>query len=371
MAYQRCAKSVLDNIGDPNITFDENGVSNYYSTAEAKYSNFVFSDSEATDRQEKIAEDIRKAGKGREYDCIIGLSGGVDSSYLAAWAKKYDLRPLAVHFDNGWNSEIAVRNIEKIVEKLDIDLYTYVVDWEEFVDIQRSFFKASVVDVEMITDNSHKAVSVKIAKKYKIPYNLHGGNFRTENMGPSTWSWNKQDIRNLKDIQKKFGTRNLKSYKYISDFRWELLSRTRLGLKVAKPLNNMNYRKDEAMKELQRDLDWQYYGGKHYESIFTKFYQAYYLPQKFNIDKRKVHLSSLILNQEITREEAIAELEKTLYDSADLKREKAYVLRKLGFTESEWEVIMKAPPRAHTYYASNARTRGIIAAFYRKLKSIL
>lgn len=371
MEFKRCQKSVLDNIGDPYITFNKEGVSNYFEKAAARYPDYVFSEKESEERQERMAETIRKAGKGRDYDCLLGLSGGVDSSYVAYWAKKYDLRPLAVHFDNGWNSEIAVRNIKNIVEKLDIDLLTYVVDWDEFVDLQRSFFKSSVVDVEMITDNSHKAVTVEVAKKYKIPYNLHGGNFRTENMGPKTWSWNKQDVLNIKDIQKKFGTRKIKSYKYISDFKWEFIRRTGLGLKVVQPLNNVNYRKFDAMEILKKEVGWEYYGGKHYESVFTKFYQAYYLPEKFNIDKRKVHLSSLILNEEITREDALIELQQPLYTESDLRKDKAYVLKKLGFSFEEWDNIMETPPRLHTDYDSNAKYRGFAESVYGKIKKFL
>ena len=364
----RCSKSVMDTQGDPDITFNEYGVCNYYEDAESRYSNFVYSPEESETKLIKLANEIKQEGKGNEYDCIIGLSGGVDSSYVAIWAVEMGLRPLAVHFDNGWNSEIAVNNIKKIIDKLGIDLYTYVVNWDEFADLQRSFFKASVVDVEMITDNSHKAVTVSIAKEYGIKYNLHGGNFRTENMMPPSWSWNKQDVLNIKDIHKKYGTRPLKTFKTISDLRWEFIKRTGFSLKLAMPLNLMNFRKDEAMDVLKEKVGWEYYGGKHYESVFTKFFQAYYLPEKFKIDKRKVHLSSLILNNEISREEAIIEISKPLYQEEELRRDKEYVLKKLGFSKDEWSRIMTEPVRSHDYYSSNVKFRNALTSIYNKFK---
>ncbi len=366
--YRICNKCVMDTVGDPNIEFDKDGVCQYYRGSEKSLPNFVFTDKQARINQEKLTNEIRTAGKGKEYDCLVGISGGVDSSYTAYWAKEMGLRPLAIHFDNGWNSETAVSNIENLVKKLDIDLYTYVVNWDEFADLQRSFFKASVVDVEMITDNSHKAVSLSVAKKYGIKYHIHGGNFRTENMMPPFWNWNKQDVRNIKSIHKRHGTIPIKSYKYITDSRWEIMRRLGVGGTFVMPLNQMNYSKTKAMELLKNRLGWRYYGGKHFESVFTKFYQAYYLPEKFNIDKRKVHYSSLILNGEISREAAIEELKSPPYKISERETDRAFVLKKLGFSESEWEEIMNTPPKRHLDYKSNYKTRKFIQGIYHKTK---
>lgn len=350
----------MDNVGDPDIRFDEQGVSNYWTEAEAKKPKFQLSESESAEKQRALVEMIKKEGKGKEYDCLIGLSGGVDSSYVAVWAKENGLRPLAVHFDNGWNSEIAVSNIKNICDKLDIELYTYVVDWEEFLDLQRAFIKASVVDIEMLTDNSHKAVSLSVAKEFGIKYLLSGANFATENIMPPSWNWNKQDLTNIKAIHKQFGERPMKSYKSISQTKWLFMKYTSMGLHYLTPLNLINFRKSDAMEELKEKVGWKYYGGKHYESVWTKFYQAYILPTKFNIDKRKIHLSSLILNKEISREEALLEMSKPLYNAEELKRDRQFVLKKLKFSEAEFEKIMAKPRVPHDHYASDIKYRNAI-----------
>ena len=369
--FMRCTKCVLDTKGDPDIQFDDQGICQYWKAAEAMKSNYVFSQEESKSRNAKLVQKVKNAGKNNEYDCLIGLSGGVDSSYVAVWAKENGLHPLAVHFDNGWNSEIAVSNIKSICEKLDIDLYTYVVNWEEFVDLQRSLIKASVVDIEIVTDNSHKAVSLDVAKKHNIKYALSGANFATESMMPPSWNWNKHDLTNLMAIHKIFGEKKIDSYKSLGQLKWFLMKNSNFGPKCLSPLNNLNYRKDKAMEILKEKVGWRYYGGKHYESVWTKFYQAYLLPQKFNIDKRKVHYSSLILNEEITREEAIKEVEKPLYAEIELANDKEYVLKKLKFSESEFDDIMKKTPLPHTHYASDYKTMKIMSKMWSKIKPLI
>lgn len=369
--FQRCAKGVLDTIGDPDIRFDEEGVSQYWVEAEKKRKLYVFTEEESKRKSNELVEKVKKSGEGKEYDCLIGLSGGVDSSYVALWAKKQGLRPLAVHFDNGWNSEIAVSNIKNICENLDIDLYTYVVNWEEFADLQRALIRASVVDVEMVTDNSHKAVSLDVARKHKIKYLLSGANFATENMMPPTWNWNKHDLTNLMAIHKLYGDKKIKSYKSIGQLKWFLLKHAKSGPKYLTPLNYLNYRKNDTMEVLKQEVGWRYYGGKHYESVWTKFYQAYLLPEKFKIDKRKVHLSSLILNKEVTRDEALQELAEPLYSQDELQNDKEYVLKKLKFTESEFDKIMSESPRAHTYYKSDYKVMKSMSSIWKSIKPIV
>lgn len=336
---------------DPEITFDLNGVCNHCSTAKKLLPNFHFSKDQEEKNLISFAEMVkRNRVKGSAYDSIIGLSGGVDSSYVAYLARKLELNPLAVHFDNGWNSEISVSNIKKIVSRCKFDLETYVIDWPEFRDLQRSFFKAGVVDVEILTDHAIMATMFKLRKKHKIDTILSGTNFTTEHGLPKAWVWNKQDLRNIRAIQKRFGTKRLKAFPTLSTFRLKMITAFGFGGTYLEPLNQINYRKNDAMASLENEFEWQYYGGKHYESVFTKFYQAYYLVEKFGFDKRKVHLSAQIRNGEISREEAVEALRKPSYDPLELKRDKAYVLKKLGFSDTEFEEIMKTPPKKHEEY---------------------
>jgi hypothetical protein len=276
----------------------------------------------------------------------------VDSSYVALLAARHSLRTLLVHFDNGWNSAVAVENIRGIVDGLGFDLETYVIDWEEFRDLQRSFFQASVVDIEMLTDHAITAAMFSIARKRGIRYILSGVNLATESGLPQAWYWNKQDLRNIKAIHKRFGGVKLNSFPTLSTWRW-IVQRHLRRFVFVEILNMVNYRKLEAMAQLTSELGWRYYGGKHYESVFTKFYQAYVLPTKFGIDKRKAHLSSLVRNGELRRDEALAELAKPLYDPAELRQEKEYVLKKLDFSEQEFERIMALPVRSHLDYPSD------------------
>ena len=349
--YQVCSRCVMDTT-DPEITFDNEGVCNYCRYLENVLPEYNFTPEQEKINLEAISSQIKKDRKG-PYDSVIGLSGGVDSSYTAYLAHKMGLNPLCVHFDNGWNSQTAVSNIKKIVDKCGFDLETYVINWPEFKDLQRSFFKAGVVDIEMLTDHAIMATMFNIRKKHNIRYVLSGVNIRTENGMPNAWLWRKQDLLNIKDIQKKFGTVPIKEFPTMSSVQFKLIKIFKLGGTYVEMLNKINYNKKEAMQTLVREFGWEYYGGKHYESVFTKFYQAFILPHKFNVDKRKVHLSSLIRNKEITREEALEELSHPAYDPADLKKDKLYVLKKLGFTEAEFDNFMNEAPKSHLDYKSD------------------
>lgn len=362
---QICNRCVMD-ASVPDIEFDHNGTCNYCKEHEAKVAMTPFYMGGAEEKLRQIVTKI-KAEKNGPYDSIVGLSGGVDSSYVAYQAVKLGLRPLAVHFDNGWNSELAVQNIENIVKKLNLDLVTFVIDWPEFKDIQRSFFKANVIDIEMVTDHAIFAAMYRIANKNKIRYILSGTNAATESIMPATWQHFKFDLLNLKAIHKRFGSLPIKNYPTLSV--WQMAwSHYLRGAKSISLLNYIPYRKDEAMHTLKDELDWQYYGGKHYESTFTKFYQAYILPEKFGVDKRRIHLSDLIMNNEMTREEALIELAKPRYEDAQFESDRDYVCKKLGFTTENFADYMSASPVSHYAYPSYAKiAQRLVSAHKRRL----
>lgn len=350
--YQICTRCIMDT-SDPDIKFDSQGICNHCHSYDKEASKILLSDEEKKERLQKIVAKIKEEGKNSEYDCIIGLSGGVDSSYLAYCVKELGLRPLAVHLDNGWNSELAVNNIENIVKILNIDLYTYVIDWEEFKDLQIAFLKASVVDIEMLTDSAIIVIIDRIAKEKNVNYFLSGSNFATENIMPESWFYSmKHDSLNIKSISKRFGSiKNLKSYPMFSFFefwRYNYFNK----VKTVPLLNYLSYNKAEAMKFLIEKLNWRDYGGKHWESKFTQFYQVYILPQKFGIDKRRAHLSSLIVSNQLSREEGLKLIAEKIYDEKLLKEDKEYLLKKFDLKEEEFDQLLKAAPLPHTHYPS-------------------
>lgn len=361
--YRVCTRCVMDT-SDPDIVFDADGICNHCKQHEERVALAPFTKPDAEQRlAEVVAKMKRRAGGG--YDSIVGLSGGVDSSYVALQATRLGLRPLAVHFDNGWNSERAVENIERMVKRLGLDLITYVIDWEEFRDIQRSFFKADVIDIEMVTDHAIFATMFKIAKQHKIKYILSGTNAATESIMPASWVHFKFDLLNLKSIHKRYGTIPISHFPTISIWKmgWNHYIS---GPEAVSLLNYIPYRKDRAMEEMKAELGWQYYGGKHYESVFTKFYQAYILPRKFGVDKRRTHLSDLIMNGEISRDEALDQLSRPILEPREAAELQEYVCKKLGFTEEEFEDYMKRPPVSHFAYPSYANIASSLVSFHRK-----
>ncbi|HCQ66717.1 MAG TPA: N-acetyl sugar amidotransferase [Rhodobacteraceae bacterium] len=352
--YQVCTRTVMDTT-DPDIRFDENGVSNYVPDFAAFIEGLPSPDERKTDLERRIAQ-IKAEGMGKRYDCVLGLSGGVDSSYLAYLSKEWGLRPLVVHFDNGWNSELAVDNIERIVSHLGFELATHVMNWEEFRDLQRSYFLASVVDIEVPTDNLIFGALFRLAAKHKVRTILSGTNYATEWLMPPRWNYRKNDAVNIKAIQAKFGSRKLKELPILGVWnqgRYTLAN----GIRTFAPLDLIYYSKAGAKKLLMEELGWRDYGGKHYESVFTRFYQGYVLPKKFNIDKRRAHLSTLILNGEITRDEALAELQQPTYDEDLQAEDRAYLGKKLGFSEEEFDRILAADPVPHEVYGTDAVQR--------------
>jgi N-acetyl sugar amidotransferase len=343
---------------DPDITFDNQGTCSHCRRADEILPTVRWSPDASERALAAAAKTIKAAGDGHEYDCVIGLSGGVDSSYAALLARRLALRPLAVHFDNGWNSELAVENIQRVVEGCGFDLRTYVIDWREFRDLQRAFLRASVLDIELLTDNAIVAATVQLARENGIKYLLSGWNLATEHGLPAAWAWHKFDWTNIKAIHKAYGSVPLKTFPHISTVQWRWMGMTGRGVETVRLLNLVNYRRDEAAATLAREFGWRDYGGKHHESAFTKFYQGVVLPQKFGIDKRRAHLSDRIRNGELTRDEALAIIAKPIYEQDELRAESDYVRKKLGFDEAEWETIMSQPPRSHREFASDRRYAG-------------
>ncbi len=365
-AYQQCAISVLDTIADPDISFDENGVSNYYFEYLKAERTQVFKGAQGEQRLQELVEKVKISGKGKPYDCILGLSGGADSTYLALLAKQVGLRPLLVHFDYGWNSEIAVHNIEQAVKNTGFDLYTYVMDWPEFRDILRAYFRASVLDLDVPADHMIFGALYEVANKYGVRHLLSGNNVQTEFTLPRSWNYNKFDIVNLRNIHGQFGTQKLKNFPALGLWHFayfQLIKR----INSVQILNFVDYNKEFVKQAITKELGWRDYGGKHHESVFTRFYQGYILPVKFHIDKRKAHLSNLIFSGQLTKEEALREIRKPTYDLKLQKEDMAYVAKKLDFTLPEFKAVLSLPNRDHIEYGTDRKQREL---YFRILKFI-
>jgi N-acetyl sugar amidotransferase len=354
---------------DSEITFDAKGNCNHCNSYFELAPAYLHTENDWLNNLKKLVAEIKLNQKNSEYDCIVGVSGGVDSSYVAYWAKKLELRVLTVHLDNGWNSEMAVKNIENIVTKLGYDYQTWVIDWEEFRDLQIAFLKASVANAEIPTDHAFLAAIYELCAKYNIKYILSGSNFVTERILPKSWGYNAKDLKHLNAIHDQFGKVKFDTYPRLGFFK-EFYYTYVKGIKMIRLLNYLPYNKAEAMEVIKKELGWQYYGGKHYESIFTRFFQAYILPVKFNIDKRKAHLSTLICSGQITREQALEEMKQETYPSEMLARDKEYVIKKLGLSPEEFEAIMAAPPKSYKDYPNQEAFLKLVYKAYYKIKGI-
>ena len=363
-SYKQCSNCILDTEDDPRLILDEKGICQYCLNYKEEAKHYLKTGKEAEDLLGQTLSKIKEYGKNKKYDCLIGLSGGVDSSYVAYLAKQYGLRPLCVHFDNGWNSELAVMNINNIVTKLDFDLNTYVIDWEEFRDLQLAYLKASVIDIEVLTDHAIYGTMFKIAKDNNIKYVLGGHNIVTESVLPYHWTYNKKDYINIKAIHKQYGQLELKSFPFLDRKMKKFIRNS--GVEFINYLNWVSFVKDNVKKILQKELDWRDYGGKHSESVWTRFYQGYILPVKFKVDKRKAHLSSLICSGQMTREEALEEMKRPPYVPEVLKIDKEFVLKKLGLSEREFDAIMKLPVRDHREFD----VEGSLFHYYPSLKPL-
>ena len=334
-AYQICTYCVMDT-SDPEISFDNAGQCNHCRDFQKLLGTVWFPNEEGVTRLEELIQRVKSEGKGKEYDCVLGLSGGIDSSYLALKAFEWGLRPLVVHVDGGWNSELAVQNIERIVKHCGYELHTHVVNWEDMRELQLSYLRAAVANQDVPQDHSFFAGLYKFATENKVRFVLNGGNAATEGIFPSAWHGPAMDAKNLKAIHKKFGTQPINDYPMISFRQYYFWFPIVKRMTPLRPLNLMPYSKDKAVLELEQ-IGWRSYPRKHGESLFTKFFQNHYLPVKFGYDKRRPHLSSLIASDSISRREALEILDQPLYDEIELVRDRQYLCRKLRIDENNFD----------------------------------
>lgn len=372
--HQECTRCVMDT-SDPWITFNEDGLCNHCQAYDA-YMSRAGTPEDRQRKLEKMVDDLKARGRGKDYDCIMGLSGGVDSSYLAWFAvQKLGLRPLVVHVDAGWNSELAVNNIQNIVQRLNLDMHTLVIDWPEIRDLQRAYFLSGIANLDVPQDHAFIASLYSEARKYGIKDILSGGNMQTESILPIAWGYDASDAVSMKAIHRKFGTVKLKNYPTVSNFHRMFYYPFVVGMKKHTPLNFIDYNKDEAKALLMNELGWRDYGGKHYESVFTKFFQAHYLPTKFGYDKRLAHYASLVVSGQMTREQAQGETQKPLYDLKELEEDKAFWIKKLGVSEAEYDKVMGEKPSFYTDFDNSEQFQNrfrsaarVAARLYRRMK---
>ena len=349
--YQICTNCVMDTT-DSKITFDEKGVCDH---CKDFYENVLpnwHTDERGRKELEEMVIKIKKEGEGKDFDCILGMSGGVDSSYLLHLAvTQLGLRPLVFHVDGGWNSELAVHNIQVMIEKLRLDLYTEVINWEEMKDFQLAFFKSGVPHLDIPQDHAFIATLYNFADKYKIKYILNGGNISTECVrNPMDWLYYGTDMAQINDIIKKFGTVKMETYPFSPIFRHKFYLRYLKGVQVVKPLNYMPYIKGDALQLLAEEYGWKPYPQKHFESRFTKFYEGYWLPERFGFDTRRVQYSSLILTKQMTRDEALEKLKKPAYNPETIDDEFNYIATKLGITTAKLLEYFNMEKKFYTDY---------------------
>lgn len=350
-AYQICSKCVMDT-SDSKIVFDDDGVCDHcHGFASDVLPNWYPNDTGKEMFRAQI-EQIKKSGKGKDFDCIMGMSGGLDSSYLLHLAVvEFGLRPLVFHVDGGWNTDLAVNNIQMLVDKLGLDLYTEVINWEEMKDFQLAFFKSGVPHLDIPQDHAFVATLYHFANKHNIKYILNGGNFATECVrNPKEWLYYGTDMAQLRDIHGRFGTRKLKTYPFSSILFHKVYLRYLRGVRVVKPLNYLPYTKEHAIKVLSETYGWRPYPQKHFESRFTRFYEAYWLPTRFGYDTRRVQYSSLIQTGQMTREEALKKLEKPAYDPALIDEDFEYIATKLGIGVDELRHYHQMPKKSYRDY---------------------
>lgn len=348
--YQICTRCVMDTT-DPKITFDDAGVCNHCHNFEEVTSQNWFPNEKGKEKLQQMIQKLKTFGASRPYDCILGLSGGVDSSYLALKVHEWGLRPLVVHIDAGWNSELAVANIEAIVKYCNYDLYTHVIDWEEMRDLQLAYFKAGIANQDVPQDHAFFANLYHFATQNNICYILSGGNIATEAIFPQAWEGSAMDSINLHSIHKRYGEIPLKNYKTISFFDYYFWYPFVKKLRTIRPLNYIPYHKETAIMELQDKIGWRTYDRKHGESLFTKWFQNYYLPIKFGYDKRRTHFSSLIVSGQMSREESLSKLKEPLYSSQDeLENDIMFLCKKLRISREYFKQLMDSPNHHYTEF---------------------
>ena len=364
-----CRRCVMDS-SVPNLRFDADGHCNYCTDMLARSRDRLVATPEQRERQlQAFVAKIKEAGRGKRYDCAVGISGGVDSSYVLHRVFELGLRPIGVHMDNGWNSELAQHNIEQLVKRCGVDLHTHVIDWGEYRKLMQAFFDADVVDVELLYDNAALAVNMRAAAQHGVRYILTGVNQATEGMKmPPGWNWFKRDRRNILAIWRRFGQGGrLESFPAIgtAQFLYYTLAR---NIEWVSFLDYLEYDKPAVLELLQERYGYKPYPYKHYESVFTRFYQGYILLRKFGVDKRKLHFGSLVVSGQMSRDEALADLEKPPYPSEEaLRQDIAYFLKKMGWTEQQLEAYLARPGKPHALYGTEKPINDIVVPISRRI----
>lgn len=367
--HRTCNRCIMDESA-ADIVFDDEGNCNYcHAFLEKQAKHLPKSEAEQKHKLKALVDKVKADGKSKKYDCIVGLSGGVDSSWALVQAVKLGLRPLAVHMDSGWNSELAQNNIANLVRELNVDLYTHVIEWPEIKGLMEAFFAADVIDVEVLYDNAMLAVNYQTAARHGIHYILAGTNIATEGIDiPTSWNWYKSDKRNIRGISKIFGGPKLKSFPSISTLdtaRYVILN----NIHWISFLDYLNYRKFDALEVLKRDFGYKPYPHKHYESVFTRFFQGYILPYKFGVDKRKPHLSSLVMTGELTRDKALEMAGGIAYPSAEeMEADRLYFIKKMSWSEEKFKDYMSRPEVPHDSYPTEVHIYKRLLNIYRKNK---
>ena len=367
--YQMCNRCVMDTSAS-NIVFDQQGVCNYCTDFLVRMAHVLHEAPAAKQaRLERFVARMKVHGRGKPYDCVVGVSGGVDSSWVLVKTVKLGLRPLAVHMDNGWNSELSQNNIANLIHCLGVDLYTHVIDWEEYRGLMQAFFDADVIDIEILYDNAMLGINYNTAATHNIHYILFGSNIATEGMTlPKNWIWLKNDARNIRAIGKRNGVK-LKTFPAFSTFNlvWRKIVN---GINAVPILDMLEYNKEAALLTLESEYGYKRYPYKHYESIFTRFYQGYILPKKFKVDKRRVHLSVMVLTGQLSRDEVLRNLERIPYPSEQaLKDDKDYFLKKMGWLVGDLETYLARPEIPHSQYPSEKAFFDRVFALKRYIKS--
>ena len=366
--YKICTNCVMDT-SDSKIKFDENGVCDHCNDFQINVKPNWYPNEEGLKRLESTVAKIKEDGKDRDFDCLLGMSGGVDSSYLLHLAvKELGLRPLVFHVDGGWNSELAVNNIQVMIEKLGLDLYTEVINWEEMKDFQLAFFKSGVPHIDIPQDHAFIATLYNFADKHNIKYILNGGNISTECVrNPMEWLYYGTDMSQINDIRKKFSTNKMESYPFSPVLRHKFYLKYIRKIQVIKPLDNLNYIKEDALDLLSSEYGWKPYPQKHFESRFTKFFEGFWLPQRFGFDTRRVQFSSLILTGQLSRQEALDKLKKTAYNKETIDDDFNFIAKKLGITRVKLKEYLTMPKKFYWDYKNQERIFNYGAKVLQKL----